>query len=172
MYVWASADREGQRWFLYPSAYPDPGIDSPSYTEDKDSPFQQESLQILSAAEVGASPFLLPFLLQALQTGLCAIHKERSHFSEFSFVCKIWSGKKYKLPITVKTHAVINDQTDKQIPCWKFSEVWDLVYSVFHRGKGSTSENSCLCKQPSHTTSSVGSGYSLKGGQGAVVCVM
>lgn len=125
MYVWASADREGQRWFLYPSAYPDPGIDSPSYTEDKDSPFQQESLQILSAAEVGASPFLLPFLLQALQTGLCAIHKERSHFSEFSFVCKIWSGKKYKLPITIKTHAVINDQTDKQIPCWKFSEVWD-----------------------------------------------
>lgn len=62
VYVWARAAREeGQRWFLYLPAYPDPGMDSSSCTKSTDSLFQQESLQIYSAGEVGASSFFTSF---------------------------------------------------------------------------------------------------------------
>lgn len=62
LYAWASAaEEEEQRWFLYHPAYSDPGMDPPSYMQNTDSPFQQESLQILSADEMGASSFFTFF---------------------------------------------------------------------------------------------------------------
>lgn len=93
MFVWASAASEGgQRWFLYLSAYPDPGMDSPSYMQNTDSLFQQESLQIPSASEVGASSFFTSFAPASTADMGCALSIKSAPIFQFSFVCKTWSG--------------------------------------------------------------------------------
>lgn len=81
---------------------------------------------------MGASSFFTSFTPATTADMGRALSTECSHFSEFSFVSKTWSGGEYKLSITVKSYAVINDQTDnKPLPCWKISVVWALVYPVF-----------------------------------------
>lgn len=80
----ALLEKEGKGF----SAYPDPGMDSPSYMQNTDSLFQQESLQILSASEVGASSFFTSSALASTADMGCALSIKSAPIFQFSFVCK------------------------------------------------------------------------------------
>lgn len=140
IYVWATAAKEGQRWFLYLSAYLS-GMESFSHMQNTDSSLQRERFQMLSASEVGASSFSTSFVSASTADMGCALSIQSAPIFQSSHLC-LRSDHVGSMSCQQWLRADINNQTsNNHLLCWKFSEAWALVCPLFLRCKVSTSEN-------------------------------